>query len=123
LRWDCRDADHRTAIACEAPTSCAPRASDAGAAGRQQRMTPDKDERSLQQTEAEMAAEADRMQDDLDELGEHADEAAKKAQVTREQADLDANEPLGDVAGDWEDMARSDDDPVGAVDEPQDAER
>jgi glyoxylase I family protein len=98
-------------------------ASDADAAGRQERMTPDDDDRSVQQTEAEMAVEADRMQARLDELGEHAEEASKKAQVTREQADLDADEPLGDVAGDWEDTASTEDDPTGAVDEPQDAER
>jgi hypothetical protein len=86
-------------------------------------MTADDDERSIERTEAEMAAEADRMRAGLDELGEHAEDAAKKARVTREQADLDADEPLGEVAGDWEDMARTDDDPVGAVDDPPDADR
>jgi DNA repair ATPase RecN len=86
-------------------------------------MTADDDERSIERTEAEMAAEADRMRAGLDELEEHAEEAGKKAQVTREQADLDADEPLGDVAGDWEDMARTDDDPTGAVDDAQDADR
>ncbi|MEA2131300.1 MAG: hypothetical protein QOJ85_4191 [Solirubrobacteraceae bacterium] len=98
-------------------------ASDADATGKQERMTPDDDERSVQQTEEEMAAEADRMQARLDELGEHAEEASKKAKVTREQSDLDADEPPGDVAGDWEDTASTDDDPTGAVDESQDAGR
>jgi cell division septum initiation protein DivIVA len=62
-------------------------------------MTPESNERSLQDTQEEMAAEADRMQARLDELGEHADAAAKKAEVTREQADPDADEPLGEDAG------------------------
>lgn len=84
-------------------------------------MSPDSNERSLKQTQDEMAEEADRMQARLDELEEHAGAAAKKAEVTREHADPDADEPLGDVAGDATDAARTDDDPSGAVDEPQDA--
>jgi hypothetical protein len=86
-------------------------------------MTPDSNERSLKQTQEEMAAEADRMQAGLDELAEHSGEAKKKAEVTGQYADLDADEPLGDVAGDWEDTASTDDDPAGAVDEPEDAGR
>ncbi len=57
------------------------------------------------------------MQARLDELDEHIDDAAKKAQKTREQADPDADEPVGEVVGDWSDMARSDDDPSGAFDD------
>jgi hypothetical protein len=81
-------------------------------------MSSDTDDRSLQETQEDMADEADRMEERLDELAEHGRAAVKKAQVTREQADPDADEPLGDVAGDWSGMARTDDDPSGAVDDP-----
>jgi len=60
------------------------------------------------------------MESRVDELGKHADAAAKKAEVTREHADP-PDEPVEDAAGDSADMARTDDDPSGAVDEPQDA--
>jgi hypothetical protein len=85
-------------------------------------MSSDTNERSLKDTQEDMAEEADRMETRLDELAEHGRAAVKKAEVTREQADPDADEPLGNVAGDWSDMARTDDDPSGAVDDPQDAE-
>jgi hypothetical protein len=86
-------------------------------------MTPDSNERSLKQTQEEMAEEADRMQARLDELAERRGEAEKKAEVTRQYTDPDADEPLGDVAGDWEDTAATDDNPSGAVDEPDDSGR
>jgi hypothetical protein len=86
-------------------------------------MTPDSNERSLKQTQEEMAEEADRMQSRLDELAEHTGEAEKKADVTRQYTDPDADEPLGDGAGDWEDTASTDDDPAGAVDERDDSGR
>jgi hypothetical protein len=56
-------------------------------------MSADTNERSLKDTEEEMAEEADGMERRLEELGEHADAARKKAQVTREQAGPDAEEP------------------------------
>jgi cell division septum initiation protein DivIVA len=84
-------------------------------------MSADSNERSLKDTQEQMAQEGDRMEARLDELEEHAGAAAKKAEVTREHADPDADEPLGEVAGDWEEMARTDDDPAGAVDDPPDA--
>ena len=55
-------------------------------------MTPESNERSLKQTQDEMADEADRMQDRLDELAEHTGEAEKQAEVTRQYADPDADE-------------------------------
>lgn len=63
------------------------------------------------------APDDDAMQRELDELGEHIEEGVKKAQVTRDQARPDADSTLGDVAGDRSDMARSDDDPSGAIDD------
>ncbi len=89
--------------------------------GQTDRMTPDSNERSLKQTQDEMAEEADGMQARLDDLAEHAGEAEKKAKVTREYTDPDADESLGEVASDWSDTARTNDDHSGAVDEPPDA--
>jgi hypothetical protein len=57
------------------------------------------------------------MQRRVDELGEHIDEAVKKAQVTRDQAYPETDQTLSELAGDWSDMARSDNDPSAAVDE------
>jgi hypothetical protein len=85
-------------------------------------MAPESNERSLKQTQDDMADEADRMEARLDELGEHRAAAEKQAAVTREHAGPEAEEPLGDVAGDATDTARTDDDPAGAVDEPPDAQ-
>lgn len=85
-------------------------------------MTSDEHDESVDESQRE-TPEADAMQRSVDELGEHIDEAVKKAQVTRDQARPDAEETLGDVAGDWSDMARSDDDPSGAVDEAGDGGR
>jgi prefoldin subunit 5 len=73
-------------------------------------MTPDSNERSLKQTQEEMAEEADRMQARLDELAERAGEAEKKAEVTRQYTDPDAD-----------DTARTEDDPAGAAGESEDA--
>lgn len=56
-------------------------------------MSADTNERSLKDTEEEMAEEAERMEHRLEELGEHADAADKKAQLAREQAGPDAEEP------------------------------
>lgn len=66
---------------------------------------------------AAQESEADRMQAELDQLDEHLDEAKKKAQKTRQQADLDDDEAGGELVGEWSDMARSDEDPSGAIDD------
>ncbi len=71
----------------------------------------------MTEDEEETEQRAERMQSRLDELDEHIDDAAKKAQKTREQADLDDDEAGGELVGDWSEMARSDDDPSGAVDD------
>jgi hypothetical protein len=79
-------------------------------------------ERSVERNEQQMGEQAERMDDRLDELGDHIADAKKKAQVTREHADPDSDKPLGDVAGDWEDTAPTEDDPAGAIDKPPDSE-
>jgi hypothetical protein len=73
------------------------RASHGGLAGRQRRMSPDADEKSVQATQKEMTEEADRMESRLDDLGDDIDEAAKQAKVTRDEARPD---PGGDSVND-----------------------
>jgi hypothetical protein len=85
-------------------------------------MSSDRGDESVDESRHE-EPEAERMQRRVDELGEHIDEAVKKAQVTRDQAYPDADQTLSQIAGEWSDTARSDDDPSDAVDEAEDDER
>jgi hypothetical protein len=70
------------------------RESHGALAGRQRRMSPDADEKSVQSTQTEMTGEADRMESRLDDLGDKIDEAAKKAKVTRDEARPDPGDPV-----------------------------
>ncbi|HWC25918.1 MAG TPA: hypothetical protein VG474_04980 [Solirubrobacteraceae bacterium] len=83
-------------------------------------MSPDNDGESFQETGRAIERDVDQERARLDELGEHIDEAAKKAQTTRDQADPESDEKVAETIGEWSDEAPREDDPAGAVDDPQD---
>jgi hypothetical protein len=85
-------------------------------------MSPETNDRSAQEIEDDMADEASRLEQRVEQLDERADEAAKKAEVTRAHTEPDTDEPLGNVAGDWTNKARTDNDPTGAIDDPDEDE-
>jgi hypothetical protein len=84
-------------------------------------MTPETNDPSIEEAHKDLEARADRMEERVEELGEHAEEADKKAEATRKYTSPDADEqPMGETAGDWDDVAPAGDDPSGSVDEPRD---
>lgn len=78
-------------------------------------MSPETNDRSIEEAHQELQDGADRMEERVRLLGEHADEAEKKAQATDRYTSPDADEPMGEVAGDWDEVAESGEDPSGSV--------